>query len=191
MHRYQTIAILFTLLSVVISGPARAATVGINPPSDPVTVAATELQLTTGFSQASITPPGSVTLTMVVTNTGAMTANNVAIDNLLPVEFSYTKGIPTELKNLGDLAPGDSIGKTYAITIPASVATNRYVDEVIASATNADSIEAIAALNITNGQVLGASDATLAATGTSPLVFILLGLMLIGFGIFQLRRQVT
>lgn len=193
MRRPLIISALAVLLPVLFAYSAQAASVGINPPSTPVSVATAELKLTVAFSAASVTPPSDLSLTFIVTNTGATAAKSVAIDNLLPVEFSYTNGLPTELKNLGDLAPGDTISKEYAVTIPSTVKTNRYVDEAIASAANADSVESIAAINVNNGRVLGASDSTdgtLAATGTSSLAVILLGLICLGLGIRKLRGLV-
>lgn len=185
MRRPLLITLLAVLIPVLFSNPAQAASVGINPPAAPVTVAMAELKLTVTFDTATVTPPGTVKLTFIVTNTGASTASNVAIDNLLPIEFSYVNGVPAELKNLGALASGDTITKQYDVTIPDGVATNRYVDEAIASAANSDSVESIAAINVNNGRVLGASDSaggTLAATGTSSLAIIALGCLLIGLG---------
>lgn len=185
--RSRILSTLFAaLLTLLAMHPAQAASVGINPPSAPVTVAAAELKLTVAFSAAAVTPPSNVSLTLIVTNTGATTAKSVAIDNLLPVEFSYVNGLPTELKNLGDLAPGDTLSKEYSVTIPATVTTNRYVDEAIASAANADSVESIAAINVNNSRVLGASDSadgTLATTGNSSLAVIFLGFIFLGLGI--------
>ena len=185
MPRRLLSTFLIVLGFAAVIHPAQAASVGINPPAAPVVVTTAELQLTVAFSTTAIIPPGTVTLTLLVTNTGSSTAKNVTIDNLLPVEFSYTNGVPSELKHLGDLASGETISKEYAVTIPAGVATNRYVNEAIVSATNADSIESIAALNVNNGRVLGATDTTvgtLASTGTSSVAIIVLGCLCIGFG---------
>lgn len=193
MNRRLLIALFAVLIPVLYANTTRAASVGINPPSAPVVVAMAELKLTTAFDSASITPPGTVNLTFIVTNTGASVAKNVAIDNLLPVEFEYVKGAPAELKNLGDLAPGDTITKTYAVSIPTNVKTNRYVDEAIASAANADRIESIAAINVNNGKVLGAADSTtgtLAETGTSSLPLMTLGLLLLVLGVRKIRSLI-
>lgn len=184
-----------SLVAVVASfviTPVQAATVSINPPTEPVTAMTAALQLLVTVDQPTVTPPAKIQLTFILTNTGAASATNVAIDNLLPVEFAYVDGLPADLKALGDLAPGDTITKTYAVSIPATVKTNRYVDEAIASAANADSVESTVMLDIQNGKVLGAADSTvetLAETGMSPLVVMLLGLTFVVTGSVRIRKQ--
>lgn len=190
----RTRNIVFLLTAVVSFGvlhTAHAATVSIDLPTSPITVTKTELQLAISFDTPSVTPPAAAQLTLTVKNTGSATATNVAIDNLLPVEFLYTAGQPTELAQLGGIAPGASLTRAYAIAIPASVETQRYVDEAVASAANADSVEAIAALDVNSSQVLGASDEILATTGGTPIVTSIFGLLFVGFGIYQLRPQTT
>jgi len=183
---------LYILAAFVYFGalqPAHAASVSIDPPASPVAVAKTELQLVVTFDTSSITPPATTRLTFTIKNSGAVTATNVAIDNLLPTEFSYALGQPTELANLGELAPGASLTKTYMITIPSTVASNRYVDEAIVSASNADSVESTIAIDVRNGEVLGATDELLAATGTSTMLPTLFGLALIAIGAQKLLSQ--
>ncbi|MEK7637580.1 MAG: sortase B protein-sorting domain-containing protein [Patescibacteria group bacterium] len=168
-----------------------AAPVSINPPSAPVAVSRAELKLQVTVDQITVTPPSAVQLTFIVTNTGATAAQGVAIDNLLPVEFRYRDpDAAKQLTRLGNLAPGDTITKNYIVDIPASVKTNRYVNEAVASAANADSVQTDAALNITNGQVLGASD-QLAETGQSPAVMFLVGILLLVSGLVVIRRVKT
>lgn len=183
---------LVAVAAILVVAPARAATVSINPPTEPVTASTATLQLIVTVDKTTVTPPAQIQLTLILTNTGANTATNVSIDNLLPVEFAYVNGQPTDLKALGDLAPGDTITKSYAVTIPAAVKTNRYVDEAIASATNADSIESTVTLDVRNGKVLGAADSTvetLAVTGTSPLLVMLLGLTFVVLGSVKIRKE--
>ncbi len=185
---------LVVLAFVMLGRSVQAAPVSIDPPTTPVAVTTAKVRLAVTLDKTSVIPPATVRLTFVVTNTGTSTATHVAIDNLLPVEFSYVNGIPAALKNLGDLRPGQTITKSYVISIPASVKTNRYVDEAIVSADNADRVESTAALDVNNGQVLGATDATvgkLATTGGSPVVMILLGLLLAIFGAEILRTRST
>lgn len=185
-----TLYILAAFACLGIFRPVQAATVSIDPPASPVAVAKTELQLVVTFDTTSVTPPASTRLTFTITNSGSVTATDVTIDNLLPTEFLYTSGQPTELTNLGELSPGASLTKTYAITIPATVATNRYVDEAIVSASNADSVESTIAIDVRNGEVLGATDVTgetLAATGVVPWLMFLFGLLLIATGAQKFR----
>lgn len=184
--------IVVSVMTLALVRPVMAASnVSINPPAAPSAVAAAELQLTVTFDAQTITPPGTVLLTFILTNTGSNTAKNVSIDNLLPIEFAYRDPAAAKsLTQLGELRTGDSITKSLTITIPSAVRTNRYVDEAIASASNAASIESIAAIDVRNGQVLGATDSTistLATTGQSPLLVVLSGLLLIGTGIVILK----
>lgn len=153
--------------ALLLAGPAVAESpVSINPPSAPVAAATADVKLTVAFAHSSVTPPASVTLTLIVTNTGSMAATAVKIDNSLPVEFAYhDPAAVKKLATLGNLAPGDTISKTLVINVPAGVKTNRYVNEAIASAANADPIQADAPIDVNNGQVLGATDRTLAETG--------------------------
>lgn len=188
--RLSTGALLTGLLltSFAVIRPAHAADVSINPPAVPVAVAQANLTVTVAFDKTSVTPPGIVELTFIVTNTGDVTARQVSLVNTLPVEFSAdTTAMASQLKSLGDLASGDTVTKSYSIKIPAGTPTDRYVDEVVTSAANADSIQSTAALDVTNGQVLGATDTNpnvLAASGTpvSSLILWVFGLLLLGFG---------
>lgn len=184
-----TLSILVAIACFGTLHPAHAASVSIDPPASPVAVSKTELQLVVAFDTASVTPPATTQLTFTITNTGSTTATDVAIDNLLPREFSYTAGQPTELATLGQLAPGATLTKTYTITIPATVGTYRYVDEAIVSATNADSVESTVAIDVLGGQVLGVTDEVLATTGTPTILPTLFGLVLIAIGALRFRQQ--
>ncbi len=191
MNRLRLLCIICAVLYVSNWQQVQAATVGINPPGKPTSVPRTELLVTAGFNVTTANPPQAVTLTLIVTNNGASTALAVSIDNLLPTEFVYRNGLPTDLLEIGDLASGETVTKTYTISIPSTVKTNRYIDEVIVSATNADSVEAFAAIDITNGRVLGATDmniGTLATTGISNLAFMAIGFLLLGLGIRKVSR---
>ncbi len=160
--------------------------VSINPPSAPVAVHKANLRLTVTVDQPAVTPPATVQLTFIVTNTGPVTAKRVGLANTLPIEFQYASATAASLENLGDLAAGESITKSLDVNIPAEAKSNRYVNETIASATNADSVETDVAIDVTNGQVLGASD-QLAETGQDPWVLVLLGLGVIGLGVSLVR----
>lgn len=160
--------------------------VSINPPSAPVAVQKADLRLTVTFDQSTVTPPATVQLTFIVTNTGPVTAKRVGLANTLPVEFQYASATAATLENLGDLATGESITKSLAVNIPAEAKSNRYVDEAIASAANADSVETDLVIDVANGQVLGVSD-QLAETGQEPWMIVLIGLGTIALGVFLFR----
>lgn len=188
MRTRSILTLLGLGMALAIARPVSAAApVSIDQPTTPATLTNAELKLTVAFDRSTATPPTTVDLTFIVTNTGSSVAQNVSLENTLPVAFTYRDpSAGAALAKLGDLASGDTISKTYAIDIPAGTAADRYVDEAIASAVNADSVQSEAPLDVTGGptgQVLGATDdATLAETGQSPVIVFTAGLILIALG---------
>lgn len=193
MTKAFLIVTLIAVFGVVFARPVRAAAeVSIDPPAQPVALRSAELRLTLGLDRTAVTAPSTVLLTVIVTNTGTTIARNLSIDNSLPIEFAYLDStLANSLQHLGELAPGDTIQKSVKINIPSSVATDRYVDEVIASADNADSVQSDIAIDVSNGRVLGASTAEpqLAASGRVPTAVFALGALLIGLGALRLRQE--
>lgn len=185
------IGLIVTLLVTGRAISVHAATVSIDQPTVAIAAPLAEVQVNAAFERTAVTAPTVVDLTLMVTNTGAATVTGLGLQVMLPIEFTYVNGTP-DLSTLGNLAPGETITKTYPVSIPSSATSNRYVTEVTATATNAESIEAFAGLDVSNGRVLGATDSTvtLAATGTSPLLGITLGTILLTLGFVQLRRTV-
>lgn len=184
--------ILGLAASIVVIHNAAAAPVSINPPSTPSTIITTALKVTTSFSETSVTTPAQVKWSVIITNTGSTMAKSVTVENVLPVEFAYAeKGVPATLKALGDLAPGDTIAKTFAVNIPDGITGNRYIDEVTVSASNVDAQQYNAAIDVNGGKVLGATDSTLAETGMSPIVIFSFGLLTILFGVGVLNLKKT
>jgi len=176
-------------------GPVTAAVetsgnVSINPPSAPVVLPPASLTIVKK-ADATIVPAGkSVVVTLTITNTGANTAINVtAVDNL-PVGWHYADPETSAvLKTLGDLTAGNRIKKTYSIAIDDELEPGRYVNKTVVSAANADAVEGLLALDITQPQVLGTADTQLAATGSTaslPVIF-LFGSAIALIGLIRLR----
>jgi uncharacterized repeat protein (TIGR01451 family) len=193
MQNSRTILSLSSIIALVglvlLSTGARAATVSINPPADGAAITATDLTVTTSFSDPAVTAPATVQWTIVMTNTGSTVAHGISVTNVLPVEFRYTKtAADAELISLGDLAPGDTIVKTLDVAIPSGTPSNRYVDEATVSAANVPAQESDAALTVNGARVLGASDTNLAETGVSPWILWSVGLVFVFVGITRLQR---
>lgn len=169
---------------------AQAATVGINPPTDGATVSTTTLNVTTTFSQPTVQTPGQVNWSIIITNTGSVLASTVSVSNELPTMFQYVEtDVAATLANLGDIAPGESIVKTFGVIVPATTAASRYVDEATVSAANVESQESDAAIDVISGQVLGAEDTNLAVTGVSPLPVFVAGLVIVLIGLLAWRLK--
>lgn len=85
-----------------------------------------------------ITDPDTViTYTIVVTNTGNASANNVLLEDVLPGGFTYVDtGTDTRSWNLGNMFPGDTETRIYDVHVGADVEPGIYVNTAVVSATN-------------------------------------------------------
>ena len=184
------------LLALAFSWPVfshAAEPVSIDLPAAPVAISQTTLKLTTLVDQQKVNTPATVKLTLIVTNTGAVKATNVRLDPTIPVEFTVSSNSAlTGLKKLGSLEPGDTISKSLTLSVPANTKTNSYMIETVTAADNASSIQSDVGINVSNGQVLGASDTNLKVlpnTGYSPWAILLFGISLICSGLYQFHRN--
>ncbi|MDX1535592.1 MAG: NEW3 domain-containing protein [Candidatus Spechtbacterales bacterium] len=102
-----------------------------------------------------VTEPGAViSYTIVVTNIGNASANNVLLEDDLPAGFTYLEtGTNTRSWNLGNMFPGDSITRTYDVEVGSSVEPGDYVNTAIVSATNHGQRSDTASVRV--GEVLG------------------------------------
>ncbi len=151
------------------------------------------LQLTVAADQKAVSTPGTLTYTVIVTNSGSVAAQNLKLADTLPAGFTYVDpNIHQELATLGSLGAGESLSKSVKAQVPASVVAGRYEYEVIASADNADSIQSFVGVDVTAGKVLGAST-TLAETGASllsRLVFVS-GVVAIALGLIFRQYKIS
>lgn len=185
MRKYLQLTIAISIAAATCSPVFAQSPVAIDPPSDPVVLPRAELQMTLALDRTTVTVPATVTLTLIVTNTGAVSATDVVLVPEIPVGFKRID--TTDLSSIGALAPGDTISKQLQLSLPAGTPTDRYVTEVIASAANADSVQADVGLDVSGGRVLG-SATELAQTGAMPWQVVTLGFVLLAFG-WRLRRS--
>lgn len=147
----------------VITNTATLDTTETNPVSDTATTTLTsapKLSITKTNNVATFTSPGqAVTYTVTVSNAnGTNTAQNVVLTDTLPAGFTFTDGGGSVgTFNLGSIAPGSSVIKTYAVNIGSSQATGIYANVAAAQGTNATQVTATSNVDVRIPSVLGAT----------------------------------
>ena len=161
---------IFTV-NVTVNSLAEAGTIIVNTATidssetDPVsddassTVMATTapiLQITKDVSDPSVNPGATVTYTVVITNVGSADALNVTLTDVMPTNLTFVSGGGnTKTFELGDLAIGDSVTKTYNVLVADDSGAGTYTNTATAEADNHSPISAQADLGVVLPTVLG------------------------------------
>lgn len=185
-------ALFLSILCVFLAGPALAAEpVSLNQPQAPVAADRPVLTATAIASPAAISSGQTTILTVKIENTGTADAKKLQVSYDIPAGLVLVPATTSNQWSLSNLSAGRAT--TFTIKLSATTAVGRYPNEITVSAAGADSVLALAPLDVTAPRVLGASDSTLAATGntTRDLFFPLAGSLMIISGWLLLRRLPT
>ncbi|MFA6098651.1 MAG: hypothetical protein WCV50_02660 [Patescibacteria group bacterium] len=95
------------------------------------------LTITKTVRDSKVAPTGTATYTVTVTNTGAATAENVKLHDILPINFTFAdNGIGTHDWDLGDLTANESTTVSYVVNISENANQGTYENIAVASADN-------------------------------------------------------
>ncbi|MFA6098649.1 MAG: DUF4215 domain-containing protein [Patescibacteria group bacterium] len=145
---------------------------------------ASQLTITKKADKAFTNPAGRITYTVTVTNNGDAPAMNAVLVDKLPAGLIYagTKDQTTATWKLGDIAPTETITKTYQATVLPKTEPGKYVNTASVSADDVAKISANATVEVRKVAVLGAEtdeDAALPVTGMNIIQY----LYIIGAGL--------
>ena len=168
-------------------------------PTTSVPKTAPHLTLIKTVDLAIANPGDTVTYTLVVKNTGTVTASNVVIKDNLPAAFSFADdGTNNKTWTFATLVAGASQTVTARVKVGNAMAAGNYLNQASVSATDVDPVVATVVVRIAVPEVKGVDttlDSTtasisspqvesLAATGVSDLDYIIFsfGILLFSFG---------
>lgn len=179
-RQYYFLGPLALVAGLLFGNSARAASpVSVNPPAAPVSASQTSLAFTVTADNTNVSAGQTVSVHVLVTNTGAVMAKHVRIDLPLPQGFQFVSAHSVGmLASLGDLPSGETITKTVALKISAAVPADRYALEPVVAAANADATQAVVALNVQQQRVLGAMTSLPETGATLIWIFAIAGLFL-------------
>jgi uncharacterized repeat protein (TIGR01451 family) len=152
-----------------------------------------DLSLTKGVNNATPILGSNVTFTLTVSNTGATTATNVVVTDLLPAGLVFVSAAPSQggyvsgtgLWTVGSIASGGSATLTLVATVNAlAPVTNT------ASITSFDQVDPNPANNTASAGVSARAAAPAAVPAAGPLGLAILASILALAGLTALRRGV-
>lgn len=132
-------------------------------------------------------PGDTLTYTIEVKNVGTSEARNVVVTDTLPNHFAFTDSSgSTRTWNLGTIAFGKSVTFTYTVAVNADATNGTYTNTATVTADGVNPRTDTVDVDVRVPQVLG-----LATTGPSSFDYALLslGVLLVAFGAFLLRRE--
>ncbi len=140
-------------------------------------------------------PGGTLSYTIVVTNTGDAPAMQVMLTDTLPLGFTFAKadgtssGERTYTWDLGDLVPDESATRTYQVKVDMAMQAGKYPNTASVAADDVNEITATATAEIRAVSVLGAEDEVLPITGSGLLTIIYFAGAgsVLGFSLYSLK----
>jgi len=147
-----------------------------------------KLEVTKTASVEFTNPGETITYTVVVKNTGDAQALGVTVKDTLPDGFTFAdSGDKSKTWFIGAVDMDGSKTLSYEVKVAANAVVGDYINTVLVSADNTDSVETTATVEVRVPKVLGDS---VPETGTTPRDYAIFisSLMLIAAGIFLIRR---
>ncbi|MDD5567337.1 MAG: SpaA isopeptide-forming pilin-related protein [Patescibacteria group bacterium] len=104
-----------------------------------------------------VSPGSKVNYTVKVSNTGYATAQNVVVKDMLPgsLYFSDILGTTRTLVSGGTLAPGETLSLPYPATVKSDTVSGAYINSVVLTADNHQTLTANAPITVKAGVVKG------------------------------------
>ncbi|MDD5342009.1 MAG: SdrD B-like domain-containing protein [Patescibacteria group bacterium] len=104
-----------------------------------------------------VSPGSKVNYTVKVSNTGYATAQNVVVKDMLPgsLYFSDILGTTRTLVSGGTLAPGETLSLPYPATVKNDTVSGSYINSVVLTADNHQTLTANAPITVKAGVVKG------------------------------------
>ena len=134
-------------------------------------------------------PGDTVTYTVTINNDSNIEASNIVLEDQLSDGFVFAETDQTiKTWELGDLAPFESVTKTYDVIIDESVLDDKYINIATVTADDINSLSAQASLEVREVEVLGEEEEALPTTGASLLLAIVSGVAVLGSGLFIKRK---